>query len=126
MLYAMLADMVLVTHLLFVVFVIAGGAAVLRWPRLAWIHVPAVAWGVLIEYEGWICPLTPLENALRRAAGEVTYAGGFLDHYVGPILYPSGLTRRSQVVLGTLLLIGNAVVYWSLARRWLTSGHART
>ena len=116
MLYKTLADVVVVAHLGFVAFVIIGGAAVLRWPRLAWIHVPAVIWAVLIEYAGWICPLTPLENALRQAGGEAAYAGGFLDHYVGAVLYPAGLTRGVQVVLGSLLLLVNMLVYWRLAR----------
>ncbi len=115
--YKTLADLVLLAHLTFVVFVIVGGAAVLRWPRLAWIHLPAVIWAVLIEYAGWICPLTPLENALWQAGGEAAYTGGFVDHYVVPVLYPIGLTRAVQVGLGSVVLLWNALVYWQVARR---------
>jgi hypothetical protein len=115
--YNTLADLVLLAHLAFVAFVIFGGAAVLRWPRLASVHLPAVIWGVLIEYAGWICPLTPLENELRQAAGETAYAGGFVEHYVVPVLYPADLTRTVQIVLGSVALLLNAVVYWHVARR---------
>ncbi|MBE3123573.1 MAG: DUF2784 domain-containing protein [Planctomycetes bacterium] len=117
MLYQSLADVVLLAHLGFVAFMVIGGAAVLRWPRLAWVHLPAVIWAVLIEYAGWICPLTPLENALRQAGGEAAYAGGFIDHWVALVLYPAGLTRGVQVVLASLLLVLNTLVYWRLARR---------
>jgi hypothetical protein len=123
MLYELLADAVLLAHLGFVVFVVAGGAVVLRWPRLAWIHVPAVIWGALIEYARWICPLTPLENALRQAGGGAGYAGGFIDHYLSVVLYPAELTRGIQAVLGSVVLVLNALVYWRLARhkRWRRS-----
>ena len=117
MLYKTLADGVLLAHLGFVAFVVIGGAAVLRWPRLAWVHLPAVIWAVLIEYAGWICPLTPLENTLRQAGGEAAYSGGFIDHYVAIVLYPAGLSRGFQVVLGSLLLLLNTLVYWQFARR---------
>lgn len=117
MLYKTLADLVLLAHLAFVVFVVIGGAAVLRWPRLAWVHLPAVIWAVLIEYAGWICPLTPLENALRQAGGEAAYAGGFIDYYVVPVLYPAGLSRAVQVVLGSVVLLLNTLAYWQLARQ---------
>jgi hypothetical protein len=117
MLYSVLAGFVLLAHLAFVAFVAIGGAAVLRWPRLAWVHLPAVIWAVWIEYAGRICPLTPLENALRQAGGEAAYAGGFIDHYVVPVLYPAGLTRGFQVVLGSVVLLLNALVYWRLAQQ---------
>jgi hypothetical protein len=117
MLNKTLADVVLLAHLAFVAFVVIGGAAVLRWPRLAWVHLPAVVWAALIEYAGWICPLTPLENALRQAGGEAAYAGGCIDHYVILVLYPVGLTRGVQVVLGSLLLLVNTLAYWQLARQ---------
>ncbi len=109
--YRTLADLVLLVHLSFVVFAVIGGAAVLRWPRLGWIHLPAAVWAVLIEYAGWICPLTPLENALREAGGGAVYAGGFIDHYVESVLYPAGLTRAIQVALGTAVLLLNVFVY---------------
>ena len=111
MIYGALADLVLVVHLAFVLFVVLGGLLVLRWPRLAWLHVPAAIWGVLIEYTGWICPLTPLENSLRMRGGEAGYSGGFIEHYIQPLLYPAGLTRSTQVVLGSLALVLNLTAY---------------
>ena len=111
MIYRALADLVLVVHLAFVLFVVLGGLLVLRWPRAAWLHVPAAIWGVLIEYTGWICPLTPLENSLRMRGGEAGYSGGFIEHYIQPLLYPAGLTRSTQVVLGSLALVLNLTAY---------------
>ena len=111
MIYRALADVVLIAHFAFVLFVVLGGLLVLRWPRLAWLHLPAAIWGVLIEYSGWICPLTPLENSLRTRGGEAGYSGGFIEHYIQPVLYPSGLTRSTQIVLGSLLLILNLTAY---------------
>ena len=111
MIYRALADLVLVIHLAFALFVVLGGLLVLRWPRLALLHVPAAAWGVLIEYSGWICPLTPLENSFRVRGGEAGYSGGFIEHYIQPALYPAGLTRSTQLVLGSLVLILNLTAY---------------
>ena len=111
MIYRALADLVLVVHLAIVVFVVLGGLLVLRWPRAAWLHVPAAIWGVLIEYTGWICPLTPLENSFRARGGEAGYSGGFIEHYIQPLLYPAGLTRSTQVVLGSLALVLNLTAY---------------
>jgi hypothetical protein len=111
LIYRAFADLVLVVHLAFVLFVVLGGLLVLRWPRTAWLHVPAAIWGVLIEYTGWICPLTPLENSLRMRGGEAGYSGGFIEHYIQPLLYPAGLTRSTQVVLGSLALILNLTAY---------------
>ena len=111
MIYRALADLVLVFHLAFVLFVVLGGLLVLRWPRVAWLHVPAAVWGVLIEYTGWICPLTPLENSFRARGGEAGYSGGFIEHYIQPLLYPAGLTRSTQVVLGSLALVLNLTAY---------------
>ncbi|MEP0546199.1 MAG: DUF2784 domain-containing protein [Rhodothermales bacterium] len=118
MLYRFLADLVVVFHLAFVLFVVVGGLLVLRRPRLAWLHVPAAAWGALIEFAGWICPLTPLENRLRRLGGEAGYTGGFVEEYLLAVLYPSGLTRTHQFVLGALVLVLNLAVYaWLLRGR---------
>ncbi|HEX3534896.1 MAG TPA: DUF2784 domain-containing protein [Gemmatimonadaceae bacterium] len=118
MIYRALADAVLVLHLGFVLFVVLGGLPVLRWTRVAWLHIPAAIWGVLIEYTGWICPLTPLENSLRARGGETGYAGGFIEHYIQPVLYPAGLTRGTQMVLGSLALVVNLTAYTVvLARR---------
>jgi Protein of Unknown function (DUF2784) len=110
-LYRCLADAVLLAHLLFVVFVVAGGLLVLRWPRVAWLHVPAALWGVVVEWSGALCPLTPLEVALRRAGGEAGYGGGFVEHYVWPVLYPAALTRGTQFVLGAFVVAINVVIY---------------
>lgn len=111
MLYSLLADFVVVVHLAFVVFVVLGGLLVLRRGWVAWLHVPAAVWGALIELFGWICPLTPLEQWLRRRAGEAGYQGGFVEHYLLPILYPGELTREIQVMLGVAVLVLNLAVY---------------
>ena len=115
--YGALADLVVILHAAFVAFVVIGGLFVLRWPRLAWMHVPAAVWGALIEFAGWICPLTPLENSLRARAGEAGYSGGFVDHYIMPVLYPAALTRTTQLVLGALVLAINTAVYVTLIIR---------
>ena len=111
MAYRILADLVVGVHALFVVFVVAGGLLALRWPWVAAAHLPAAVWGALIEFRGWICPLTPLEKSLRASAGQAGYAGGFIEHYLLPALYPAGLTRGVQLVLGSLVLAVNVVVY---------------
>ena len=114
---AVLADGVLVLHGLFIVWAAVGALAVWRWPRLALLHLPALAWAVWIEASGGVCPLTPLENSLRRAAGQAGYSGGFIDHYLGGVIYPAGLTRQTQwLVAGALLLI-NLVGYGLMIRR---------
>lgn len=114
---ALAADAVLVVHALFVLWVVLGGAAVLRWPALAGLHLPAAAWGVWIEWSGGLCPLTPLEVSLRQAAGEQGYAGGFVEHYLTAALYPEGLTRELQFLLGALVLGVNLFFYARLLRR---------
>ena len=93
--YRLLADAVLIVHLAFIAFVVLGGLLVLRWPRIAWLHLPAVAWGAWIEFSGGICPLTPLEVGLRARGGEAAYSGGFIEHYVTGLIYPEGLDRSS-------------------------------
>ncbi len=118
MLYHWLAMLVVLGHLCFILFVAAGGLVVLRRPRLAWVHAPAAAWGVLAECAGWVCPLTPLEVALRRRAGGAGYEGGFIEQYATLLLYPEGLTRGSQILLGALALAINAAVYGTLYVRW--------
>lgn len=117
MIYRVLADVVLVLHLGFVLFVVLGGLVAVRWPRVAFLHLPAAIWGVLIEYTGWICPLTPLENSFRVRGGEAGYSGGFIEHYIQPVLYPGGLTRSTQIVLGTLVLILNVAAYTIILAR---------
>jgi Protein of Unknown function (DUF2784) len=111
LIYRVLADVVLVFHFAFVLFVVLGGLLVVRWAWLAWIHLPAVVWGVLIEYAGWICPLTPLENSFRISGGEAGYGGGFIQHYILALLYPAGLTRGIQIALGTVVLLVNVAAY---------------
>ena len=101
-----LADLLVLVHFGFVLFVVAGGALVLRWPRLALVHVPAAIWGAWIELSGGVCPLTPWEKALRRQAGEAVYTGDFVGHYVLPVLYPSGLTRGLQLWLFSRIRAG--------------------
>ncbi len=115
--YAWLADLVIGVHFLFIVFAVAGGALALRWRWIPWLHLPALVWGATVEFTGWVCPLTPLENALRRAAGAATYTQGFVEHYLMPLIYPAGLTREWQWVLGGLLLVINAAVYALVWRR---------
>ena len=107
-----MADAVLVAHLAFVVFVVLGGFLVLRWRGLAWVHVPVALWGGAIVITGFTCPLTPLENRLQRLGGRAGYQGGFIEHYVTSALYPAGLTRETQIVLGALVLVLNLVLYW--------------
>jgi Protein of Unknown function (DUF2784) len=112
-----LADLVLVLHFAFVAFVALGGFLVLRSPQVAWAHVPAALWGAGIELTGGICPLTPLENALRERAGAATYEGDFVARYLLAVLYPEGLTREAQLVLGAAVIVGNAVLYAFAIRR---------
>lgn len=126
MLASLAADLVVLIHLGFILFVVGGGLAVLRWPRAAWLHLPAAAWGAGIVLFGGVCPLTPLENALRRAAGQAGYEGGFIEHYLMPILYPVGLTREVQIVLGLLVIAVNLALYAIvLTRRRRSSGAGR-
>ncbi len=117
MTYRVLADLLVLIHLGFVLFVVLGGLLVLRWPRMAWLHLPAAAWGAWIELAGWICPLTPLENAFRHRAGESGYGGGFIAHYLLGLLYPEGLTRQDQFVLSGIVVAVNLVAYAILLRR---------
>lgn len=112
-----LADVTVAVHLAFVLFVGFGGLLVLRRPRLAWLHVPAALWGAWIEFAGWICPLTPLENRLRVLGGETAYGSTFIEHYVVPVLYPDSLTRELQWILGGVVLIVNAAIYAIVVRR---------
>jgi hypothetical protein len=116
----LLADLLVVVHLLFIAFAVFGGAFALRWPKAAWLHLPALAWAVWIEATGGTCPLTPLENRLRAAGGEAGYAGSFVDHYLLPIVYPAGLTREWQWALAALLVAINAEIYGAVLRRLRT------
>ena len=117
MIFRGLADAVLILHLGFVLFVVLGGLLLVRWPWLAMLHLPAAIWGVIIEFTGGVCPLTPLEQYLRRRGGEVSYAGGFIEHYITAALYPQGLSRGFQLALGSLLLALNIILYCRWWRR---------
>jgi len=115
---AWLADLVLVLHLLFIGYAMFGAALLWRWPRGVWLHLPAALWGVFAELSGTACPLTPLENALRHSAGAQGYGGSFIEHYLLPLIYPAGLTRDTQWLLGAGLLLLNGLLYGAwLARR---------
>lgn len=113
-----LADAVVLVHFAFVVFVVLGGWLVAYRRGLVWIHVPCAIWGFLIEVRGWICPLTYLENDLRRRAGQLGYPGGFIEHYLIPVLYPVGLTRDVQLVLAALVVVANVLAYAWVVVRW--------
>jgi hypothetical protein len=115
--YRFFADALVVFHLAFVGFVIFGGILVVRWPRMAFAHLPAAAWGVFIEWSGLLCPLTSIENNLRELGSESAYQGGFVDHYVMPVLYPAGLTREIQFILGAGILILNVTLYTIMVRQ---------
>lgn len=120
MIYGLTAELVVLLHLGFILFVLFGGGLVLVWRRTLWVHLPAVVWGCLIEFAGWYCPLTPLENLLRQAAGEAGYSGGFVEYYIVPLIYPSGLTRELQILLGSVVLLVNIFIYllvWRKRRR---------
>jgi hypothetical protein len=118
MIYGILADIVVLVHAAFVLFAVFGGFLVLRWRRLAWLHIPAVLWAALVEMAGWICPLTPLENLLCHRAGKVIYHYDFIEHYLMPVLYPAALTRELQMALGLAVLFINVSAYlWVWHRR---------
>lgn len=115
------ADAVLLLHGVFILFVVAGGLLALRWPLAAAVHLPCAAWGAYIEFSGGICPLTPLEQRLRAAAGEAGYSGGYIEHYLLPLIYPAGLTPTVQIVLGSAVIVINVAVYGLVLRRRRTA-----
>ncbi|KFJ91647.1 membrane protein [Pseudomonas sp. 1-7] len=118
MLWRMAADALVLVHLSFILFVLLGGLLLLRWPRLIWLHLPAVAWGIVVECLHLGCPLTPWENQLRRMAGQAGYDGGFIEHYLIPLIYPAGLTPQIQSGLGAIVVLLNLAVYTWLIWRW--------
>ena len=117
MFYRLMADAIVVLHLAYVIFVVAGGLLVFRWRRVALLHLPAVVWAVLLEFRGWLCPLTPLELKLRASGGQAGYGGGFIEHYILPVLYPVELDKVMQIEIGSLVIAVNIAVYgWLLWR----------
>jgi len=115
-LYQFLAETVLVAHLAFIAFVLGGGLLLLRWPRLVWLHLPAMIWGVWVEVTGWVCPLTPLENYFRELAGGDLYRGDFIEHYLFPLIYPAGLTPTIQLILAGVMILFNVIIYTVIIR----------
>ena len=120
------ADMIVLVHLGFIVFVALGGFLVIKWHNIAFLHIPCALWGVLIAFGGWICPLTPLEMHFRKLAGIAGYDGGFIDHYVMPIVYPAGLTRGMQTAFGVTILAVNLIVYARVLVNRTKQGNGRT
>jgi hypothetical protein len=121
MLYRLLADLTVLVHFAFIVFVVGGALLVVRWPRLVAVHLPCAVYGAWIEFTGHICPLTPLENHFRRLAGASGYEGGFIEHYIIPVVYPAGLTPRVQILLGVLVVVVNLILYAWVVTRWRRS-----
>jgi hypothetical protein len=117
MLFRFAADLVMLVHLLFVLFVVLGGFLALQWRWIPWVHIPVALYGAVIEFVHFVCPLTPLENWLRRKGGHEGFEGGFIETYLLRILYPDGLTRRVEIVLGVSVLVINAVAYWLFFRK---------
>jgi len=112
--YRLMADIVVVIHFAFTIFVLLGGILTIWWRKVVWLHIPAAVWAAFIEFAGWICPLTPLENRLRFKGGEAGYPGGFVEEYILPVIYPAGLTREIQIILGILVITVNLVIYWKV------------
>jgi Protein of Unknown function (DUF2784) len=124
MIYRTLADIVVALHLAFVLFVALGGFLAFKWRSVAWFHIPAALWGALIEFAGWECPLTPLENWLRRLGGEAGYQTSFIERYLLPVIYPASVTRSLHIALGILVLGVNLAIYGMIWRRQaLLRGH---
>ncbi len=116
------ADIIVLIHFGFILFVIFGGLLALKWRLFIWLHIPAAIWGALIEFTGWICPLTTLENELRRNHGGGTYSTGFIEHYITPVIYPEGLTRNIQIAMGIAVVLLNLYIYTRYFKKW---GHKK-
>ena len=123
--YRLLADCVVIFHFCFIAFVLFGGVLVLRWPRLVWLHLPAITWGIVVEFFHLRCPLTPLENYFRYHGSVETYQGDFIDRYLSAIIYPRGLTANLQIAYGSLVLLVNLAVYSVAFKRWRRRLHAK-
>jgi len=126
LLYRILADLVIILHFTFIVYAVLGGLFGLwkKWCLL--VHLPAILWAAVVEFEGWICPLTPLENRLRLAGGSAGYQGGFVEHYLMPIIYPPGLTNKTQWILGGAVVIVNIGIYLFVLTEWRKSSKKET
>lgn len=114
-----LADVVVAVHLLYIAFVVLGALLVARWPWVAWLHVPAALWGMLVELLDLVCPLTPLESRLRERAGLGGYGGDFIDRHLLPLMYPGRLTRGMQIGLGAFVVLLNALLYAWILHGWI-------
>src|SRR5215831_17406047 len=121
--YQLLADLIVLVHVAFVVFAVLGGFLALRWHRFVWIHLAAVIWAAIVELFGWMCPLTPVENWLRRRVGQAGYSSDFIAHYILPMLYPERLTREVQIALAIFVRQINLSIYSRIFRRKKTVGH---
>ena len=116
--YRLLADLTLLAHFVLIIFVLLGGLLVLKWPQIAWLHIPAALWGALTEFFSLPCPLTPLEKHFQRLAGDTPYEGDFIARYLLPLIYPAGLTPTVQIVLGAIVVVMNIIIYgWLLTRQ---------
>ena len=124
MLKSMTADIVVLLHFAFILFVILGGLPAFRWPRIMWLHLPSAFWGAMVELADWFCPLTHLENALRRGAGGA-YSSGFIEHYIMPVMYPAGLTTDMRIVLGSGVVVVNSAIYGLLFWKRRRTGNAK-
>ena len=120
--YNLFADLIVLAHFLFIAFVICGGLLVIRWPKIAFLHLPSAAWGVIVEFSGSICPLTPLENHFRNLAGSNQYSGDFILRYLSPVIYPDNLTTTIQQVFGGAVIIINIIFYTIAIRKHRSSG----
>ncbi|MCX5849901.1 MAG: DUF2784 domain-containing protein [Deltaproteobacteria bacterium] len=118
--YNVFADTIVVTHFLFIAFVICGGLLVIRWPRMAIVHLPAAIWGAAMEILGWVCPLTPLENHFRNLAGNSVYSGDFIVRYLIPLIYPEHLTTTIQQFLGGMVIVVNVIIYIIAIRKQIS------
>jgi hypothetical protein len=124
MAYNILADLVVIIHLSFILFVLFGALAVLKWPKIALVHIPFLVWGIATEFFNIICPLTPLENLFRKLSGDVAYNQGFIEHYIVPLIYPEELTRESQFLMGGFCLLLNIVIYGVILYRFKNHSNA--
>ena len=120
--YQLGADLLVLIHLAFIVFVVLGSISVLRWPWLVLLHVPAAIWGAVVIINGWLCPLTPWENSLRHLADQEGYSGGFVEHYIIPLIYPMDITQNTQVLIGVITLMINLCLYCFVVYRLIRKG----